>query len=128
MINEELLQQNYNYGIAYKIKPETKYKIFKREFQGSTYYSISVPQKMADGTTKYFYKRVLFKRDVSVPNAVFIVIHKAFENLRPNKKDDYNPISELLITEFDIVDEQEIIEKTAFAEYRDALDDDSLPF
>ena len=60
-----------------------------------------------------------------------------FENLRPNKNDSYNPITSLFITDYEIVERQEQIQKQALENFRENLNefeneydisDEDLPF
>lgn len=120
-------------GIGYKIMPDKPYKVWRKDYNGRTYYNIQISQANYDGTTTKWYRPVTFKKGVEVPNGADIVIKKAIENLRPNPKDDYNPITTIMILEFDETVSQEILEQQAYSTYRDNLDemetsDADLPF
>ena len=54
-------------------------------------------------------------------NETDIIIHSAYENMRKNPKDDYNPIYYLVITDFEIVERQEQLEKQAYADFQQNL-------
>lgn len=109
--------------IYYKIEAEKKYRVFKTVFNDKSFYKIQVSQKNYDGTTNKFYKEVQFKKNITLDNETDIIIHKAFENLRVNPHDKYNPISSLMVTDFEIVERQEQIEANAYADFQNNLNE-----
>lgn len=125
--------------IYYKLEAGKKYRVFKTTFDNGSgakdFYRIQITQKMYDETVLKWYKQVTFKRGVSLDNETDIIINCAYENLRENKNDKYEPISYLLITDFDIVERQEQIEAQAYADFQQNLNeveleisDEDLPF
>lgn len=110
-------------GIGYKIMPERKYRVFRKDYNGRTFYNIQITQKEIDGSTTKYYRPVTFKRGVEVENNTDIIIHKGLENLRHNSKDAYNPISAILILEFEEIKTNDQIEEEAFNQYQKDLDD-----
>lgn len=115
-------------SIWYKIMPNKKYRIWRKDFNGQTFYNIRVSQKQYDDSTKYYYIPVTFKKGVEVPNETDIKIIKAIENIRENKNVEekvrpYNGIMSYLITEFEIVERQEQIESQALDEYNTTLEE-----
>lgn len=119
--------------IYHKIEPDRKYRVWKKTYNDVDYYKIKVQQKNYDGTVDTFYQEIRFKKNVSVPNETDIKIKEAYENLRKNPKDEYNPISYLVITEFEKLESQEQIQKNALDEFNDVMDeidseDLELPF
>ena len=119
----------------YKIMIGDKIRVFRKDYNGNTYYNVQITQKNYDGTVSKYYRPLTFKKGVEVANETDIIIKDMFENLRPNKKDSYNPITALMITEFDTVERQEQLEQEALADFRDNLeeneyeiDNSDLPF
>lgn len=115
-------------SIWYKIMPNKKYRIWRKDFNGQTFYNIRVSQKQYDDSTKYYYIPVTFKKGVEVPNETDIKIIKAIENIRENKNVEekvrpYNGIMSYLITEFETVERQEQIESQALDEYNTTLEE-----
>lgn len=120
-------------GIAYKIMPDKKYRVWRKEWNNNIYYNIMVSQTNYDGTVSKWYRPISFKKGVDVPNETDIIIKKAVENLRANKVDPYNPITSLMVLEFEIVENQEAKEQQAYADFRDNLEEQEeqeyeLPF
>lgn len=116
-----------------KIEPNHKYRIWRKDFNGKTYYNILVQQKNFDDSISKYYIPVTFKKGVEVANETDIKIKKGVENLRKNKNDEYNPIFSYMITEFEIIERQEQKEAQAYQEFQDNLNEneinnDSLPF
>ena len=111
--------------IYHKIEPNRKVRVFSSNYQGRDYYKIQLTQKNYDGSEFKFYINVQFKKGVTLPNVdgkgTDIIIKKAYENFRPNPKDEYNPIMYLLIVDFEIKETQEQIEKEAYSKYQQNL-------
>lgn len=103
----------------YKVNIGDTIKIKRTEINGRMFYSTSVTQKQFDGTKKYYNKRLNFKKGVSIPNDTRIKILDMFENMWDNPKDPYNPVSILMILDYEIIKNSEQIEKDALEEYRD---------
>ena len=119
----------------YKVMIGDKIRVFRKDYNGNTFYNVQITQKNYDGTVSKYYRPLTFKKGVEVANETDIIIKDMFENLRANKKDSYNPITALMITEFDTVERQEQLEQEALADFRDNLEEneygispDDLPF
>ena len=114
--------------IFYKIVEGKKYRVFKKRFNDNVFYNIQVTQKMYDGTVKKWYRPVTFKKGVELDdpdgNGIDIIIRCAYENLRENKKDEYNPITTLMVTDFELVERQEQIEAAAYKNYQENLNNE----
>lgn len=124
-----------NKGIGYKIEAGKQYRLWRKDYNGRTYYNIQISQKNYDGTISKWYRPVTFKQGIELPNETDIVIKKAIENLRPNAKDPYNPITSLMILEYEESVNQEALEQQAYADFRENLGeadeddyDPDLPF
>lgn len=121
--------------VSYKIKSGLRYRVWRRDLNDRTYYNIIVKQKNYDGTESTWYRPVTFKKGVEVANETDIIIKSGFENLRNNPKDKYNPITSIMITEFETLENKEKIQEKAFEDYKQCLSeneielqDDDLPF
>lgn len=106
---------------SHKVNVGDTIKVKRTEINGRMFYSTSVTQKQFDGTKKFYNKRLNFKKGVSVPNNTKIKIINMLENLFDNPKDPYNPLSILMITDFEIVKNNEQIEKEALEDYREDI-------
>lgn len=125
--NEKLSQvQQENHSVGYKIVADKRYRIFKTQHDDKSFYSIQITQKNYDGTISKYYRPVIFKKGIELHNLTDIIIHKGYENLRSNKKDPYNPISIILITEFEIIPNKEHEENDAYAEFQRNLNADEV--
>ena len=120
-------------GIGYKITAGKKYRIWRNDYNGRTYYNIQITQKNYDGTIDKYYRPVEFSKGVDLANGTDIIIKSGFENLWSNKNDKHNPITTIRITEFEIVENKELMEKQAYADFQQNLyemkqEDPDLPF
>lgn len=107
--------------IKYKIMAGKKYRVFKSEYNGKVFYKIQMQQKNFDDTISTYYRPIMFKKDVELANETDIIIKKAFETLRENKNDKYNPISSLFIQDFITINEEEERQNLALENYRNNL-------
>lgn len=127
--------------IWHKIMPNRKIRVWRKDFNGKTFYNFLVSQKEYDGTESKYYIPISFKKGISVDNETDIIIHHAIENYRINKnlKDGtdpkYYPIPSYMITDFEIVERKEQSEAKAYQQFQDNLNenevvitDDQLPF
>lgn len=119
-------------GIGYKIMANRPYRVWRKEWNNKVYYNIQISQKNYDETVSKWYRPITFKKGVEVPNETDIIIKKAVENLRPNARDPYNPITTLMILDFEISLSKEQIEQQAYADYRESIseadENSDLPF
>lgn len=114
------------HSIGYKIRADFRYRVFRKDLNGKTYYNIRISQSNYDGTTTEWYRPVNFKKGVEVPNCTDIIIYKGFENLRPNPKDKYNPITSIMITEFETVENKQLEVKQALEDYQQNLKENEM--
>lgn len=98
-------ENNDEKKIYYKVMAGNKTFIYKTFYGSTPFYKIKMIQKSLDGKTYEFYKDVRFPKGTVIDDRTTIIINKAYENLRENPKDKYNPISWLMITDFDFVDD-----------------------
>ncbi len=118
-------------SIWHKIMPNHKYRIWRKDFNGNTFYNILVSQKEYDNTESKYYIPVSFKKGIEVANETDIVIKKAIENLRSNKnveenKRPYAPIFSYMITEFEIVEREEQKQAQAYQKFQETLNENEL--
>lgn len=130
-------QEENKKGIWRKIEEGKKYRIWRKDYNGQTFYNILVEQKQYDNTKKKYYIPVTFKKGVSVDNETDIKIISGIENIRDNsyvddKKKTYSPIFTYMITEFEICEREEQQIQQAYDNFRDNLNqnelDDEDPF
>ena len=107
--------------IYHKIEAGNIYTVWKNYKNDKEIYKIQVTQTNYTGTKDKYYMLVRFKRNISLKNQTNIIIHKAYENVCRNKKDPYNPIVYLLITEFEIVERKTQKKENAYENYRQIL-------
>lgn len=115
--------------INYKINTEYTYKVYKNEANGKAFYKLMVQKKNYDGTKTNFYKQVKFAKCKPPRNEEVIRINKGFEDLYTNSKDPHNPISVIVILEYELIDNDEVRDKQAYEKYREDLnqiDDEML--
>lgn len=115
------MEEKEEYKIFHKVEAGRKVRIFKNTYNDQNYYRIQVKQKNYDNTEDIFYVPVQFKKGVELDNQTDIIIKCAYENMRKNKKDEYNPIYYLVITDFEIVEREEQVQAQAYKDFQDNL-------
>ena len=120
------MEENTEPKILRKIEPNRKYRIWRKDFNGNTFYNILVTQKQYDNTETRYYIPVSFKKGIEVANETDIKILKAIENLRSNKlveetKKQYYPVFSYMITEFETIEREEQKKEQALEKYQEAL-------
>lgn len=130
------MAEKEEYRIYHKIEPGRKIRVFKSTYNDRNYYKVQVKQKNYNDTEEIFYISLQFKKNVELENQTDIIIKEAYENIRKNPKDEYNPIIYLVVTEFEIQEREEQIQAQAFRDFQDNLyaneqeeiDESCLPF
>jgi hypothetical protein len=125
------MEENTEPKILRKIEPNHKYRIWRKDFNGKTFYNIMVSQKQYDDTEIKYYIPVNFKKGISVANETDIKIIKAIENLRENNKVEekdkkYYPVFSYTITDFDIIENEEQKENEAYKKYQEKLNENEI--
>lgn len=123
------MEENTEPKILRKIEPNRKYRIWRKDFNGNTFYNILVTQKQYDNTETRYYIPVSFKKGIEVANETDIKILRAIENLRSNKlveetKKQYYPVFSYMITEFETIEREEQKKEQALEKYQEALNGD----
>lgn len=88
--------------ISRKIKPFTRYRVWAKETERSTFYTIQLRQTLQNGDIFKYYQPVKFRKNEGVANGTDIIIKRAIENDRPNPKDEYGFIREYMILDYEI--------------------------
>lgn len=88
----------------YKIEEGDVITVFRTDMNGFTFYKAGLQKKMYDGTKKYFTKSLAFPKGTDIADKTRIKVLSFFEDVRENKNDKYNPIWSLMITEYEIVE------------------------
>ena len=117
------------YKIYHKIEPNRKIRVFKNTYNDRDYYKVQITQKVygQEEPDKY-YVGLQFKKGVELPNETDIIIKKAYENFRPNPKDQYNPVMYLMVTDFEIQERQEQLEEQAYEKFQETLNQNEIQF
>lgn len=125
------MEESIEPKILRKIEPNRKYRIWRKDFNGKTFYNIMVSQKQYDDTELKYYIPINFKKGISVANETDIKIIKAIENLRENKKVEekdqkYYPVFSYTITDFEIIENEEQKENEAYKKYQEKLNENEI--
>ena len=109
------------YKIYHKVEAGRKIRVFKNTYNDRNYYRVQVKQKNYDNTEDIFYVPLQFKKGVELENQTDIIIKEAYENMRKNPKDEYNQITYLVITDFEIVEREEQVQAQAYRDFQNNL-------
>lgn len=109
------------YKIYHKVEAGRKIRVFKNTYNDRNYYRVQVKQKNYDDTEDIFYVPLQFKKGVELENQTDIIIKQAYENMRKNPKDEYNQITYLVITDFEIVEREEQVQAQAYRDFQNNL-------
>lgn len=119
MNNENNIDEEY---IIYKISTKNWHKIYKSSHGGRDYYKILIVQKKYDGTQENFYKSVSFRKALTPPeNGSIIRIKRGIENLYTNNIDKYNPISSIIILDYELKEQEEQKIANAYNDFSQCL-------
>lgn len=113
-------EKDYGY---HKLEVGDKIRVYKNTYNDKDFYKFQTLQKNYDGTIYKPYIDLQFRKDVELKNGTDIIVRQFVENHRPNPKDEYHSIQYYRINKFDIVENQELIERDALDEFRSTLDD-----
>lgn len=121
-------------GNGYKIKCGKEYTLQRQDFNGKSYYSISVSKKKYDGTVEFAKKMIKFvdleKKglETDFKDKTIIKFNNFFEDWYYAKTDTkkYNPIYIIVATDWTVIrDAQEVSE--AYENFM-SVEDTELPF
>lgn len=117
MENQE--QEEY---ILYRISTRNWHKVYKTSFKGKDFYKLLIVQKKYDGTTTSYYKPISFKKTLTPPQDGSVIrIKQGIENLYTNNIDKYNPISSILILDYELKENVEQKKENAYNEFSQTL-------
>lgn len=92
-----------------------------------TFYSTTVPIRNSKREITTYKKNINFKLGVEVSNGTYIKINNMREKARINKKDKYEPVWFLFISDFDIVPIQDVPdEEQSLKEYQKQIEDSKV--
>lgn len=108
--------------IIYKISTKNWHKVYKTSFKGKDFYKLLIVQKKYDGTTTSYYKPISFKKALTPPQDGSVIrIKQGIENLYTNNIDKYNPISSILIIDYELKENVEQKKENAYNEFSQTL-------
>lgn len=108
--------------IIYKVSTKNWHKVYKTSYNGKDFYKLLIVQRNYDDTTTNYYKTVSFKKSLTPPQDGSIIrVKKGIENLYTNNKDKYNPISILLILDYELKENEEQKKENAYNEFSQTL-------
>ena len=108
--------------IIYKVSTKNWHKVYKTSYNGKDFYKLLIVQRNYDDTTTNYYKTVSFKKSLTPPQDGSIIrVKKGIENLYRNNKDKYNPISILLILDYELKENEEQKKENAYNEFSQTL-------
>lgn len=126
-------EQKEEYYIGYKIDTKHTYKVYVNESKGKKYYKVQIKKKNVDDTEVSFYKQLRFAKCTPPEDGEIIKIHKGFEDLYVNNIDKYNPISCIVVLEYEKVDNDIVNQQKAYDKFQESVrqqevTDEDLPF
>lgn len=108
--------------IIYKVSTKNWHKVYKTSFKGKDFYKLLIVQKKYDGTTTSYYKPISFKKTLNPPQDGSVIrIKQGIENLYTNNIDKYNPISSILILDYELKENVEQKKENAYNEFSQTL-------
>ena len=118
------MEEQEEYYIGYKIDTKHSYKVYVNESNGKKFYKVQIKKKNVDDTEISFYKQLRFAKCNPPENGEIIKIHKGFEDLYVNNIDKYNPISVIVVMEYEKVDNDVVNQEKAYEKYKKAVSED----
>ena len=108
--------------IIYKVSTKNWHKVYKTSFKGKDFYKLLIVQTKYDGTTTSYYKPISFKKTLTPPQDGSVIrIKQGIENLYTNNIDKYNPISSILILDYELKENVEQKKENADNEFSQTL-------
>jgi hypothetical protein len=112
--------------IGYKIDTKHTYKVYVNESNGKKFYKVQIKKKNYDNTEISFYKQLRFVQCNPPENGEIIKIIYGFEDLYVNNKDSYNPISVIVIMEYEKVDNPVVNQEKAYDKFQQNLKENEM--
>lgn len=104
--------------IGYKVDCKHSYKVWKNETNGKVFYKVAMKKKNYDNTETIFYRQLRFVKCQAPENGDIIKIKYGFEDLYVNEKDKYNPITVIVVMDYEKVDNQVVNEEKAYEKFQ----------
>ena len=106
------------------------YMIYSQVYKDKTFYKIPISKKTSDGQTIKAYVPVRFVNCEPVINGTLIRLKNAKVDWYINPKDRWNIVPSLVIFNYEIMKDSNIVAQQVVNEYNSTIDsdDDSLPF
>lgn len=110
-----ILKEN---NISYKINTEDFYIVHKSYMNGKPIYMIPLKKRYYDKWV-WGYKPIRFKRGIEIEDKSIIKIIRGFEDIdiKLNTQGNKHTLSIIVITEFELYQSPEVLEKKAIREY-----------
>ncbi len=118
--NEEIKDEAY---IGYKIDTKHTYKVYVNETKGKRYYKVQIKKKNYDGTETNFYKQLRFVKCNPPEDGEIIKIKRGFEDLYYNTVDKYNPISVVVVMDYELVENKVVNDAKAYDKFQQILNE-----
>lgn len=121
--------------IGYKVDCKHSYKVYVNQTNGKTFYKVAMKKKNYDNTETIFYRQLRFVKCQPPENGDIIKIKCGFEDLYVNEKDKYNPITVIVVMDYELVENEVVNQEKAYDKFQkitkenemEASDED-LPF
>lgn len=121
------MEENQEVGhIGYKIDGKHTYKVYVNEVNGKKFYKVAMKKKNYDNTETIFYRQLRFVKCQAPENGDIIKIKYGFEDLYVNEKDKYNPISVIVVMDYEKVDNQVVNEEKAYEKFQQITKENEL--
>jgi hypothetical protein len=106
------------------------YMIFSQVYKDKTFYKVQVSKKLQDGQILKAYIPVRFVNCEPVINGTLIRLKNAKVDWYKNPKDTWNVIPSLIIFNYEVIADSNIVTQQIVNEFNSTndSDDDSLPF
>ena len=104
--------------ITYKINTKFTYKVYRQEANGRLFYKVQVKKKNYNSEPTIFYKQLAFANCEPPENGEIIKIISGFEDLYASKRDPHNPISVIVVTEYEKINNEEVNQEKAYEKFQ----------
>lgn len=121
---EEENQNKYDEGIRYFIEPNKVYELVRNDYNDRIFYKIKCKTTNAKKEEIECFKNVSFRGDVIFENGALIKIKSGFESFYFRRGDKFNPVFTLVITDWEVVNQENIDNSNTSNEYNLSGDED----
>ena len=110
----------------YKVEAGDTIVIERVDVKEYTFYKVSLPKRINENQVLYFKKPILLPAGDSLPDGTRILVKDFFEEVRENPKDKYNPIWQLRILDYEIIEDTP--SNDIISEYNEMMSENSIDF